>query len=433
MGQFAQQALPLSDTVTLVLRLTNSKTPVTVTLPYRSRISTTTTPFTDFASWRAGNCVAKSTTNGIDYYASQISPSAVTPAAAKFQQAPPVAKKEKKRLLNVMLDSSPLTDILLPPQVTPPTPITGVNDVQFYMLADGKTGVLALGSFAGGVFEVLLQQLLDGLTQLKSSGATQLIVDVSNNGGGFICMAEFLHRIIVGPKPSTEPNAGLYTEARSGPLANLIVQTINQNPNIDPDDDLLYNPINWRRSNNTFYSPTDNWLAPPVRKVINGRKDAFSPRLGQECQPESFTTTPPDTPLFDGSKVAIVSNGRCASSCSLFSITMAKLEGSKTVVVGGKKDVQQQYCGTVGGQSTDFSTVDSEIKTTHLKNNPLAPPDLIVNGVQGITWRLGFGINNPNEPEEWQNHPATLNLPLTADLANNPTAIWNTVAARVLH
>lgn len=41
---------------------------------------------------------------------------------------------------------------------------------------------------------------------------------------------------------------------------------------------------------------------------------------------------------------------------------MAKKQGSKTIVLGGKKGVQQQYCGTVGGQSTDFSTIDTEVK-----------------------------------------------------------------------
>lgn len=41
---------------------------------------------------------------------------------------------------------------------------------------------------------------------------------------------------------------------------------------------------------------------------------------------------------------------------------MSKHEGVKTVVVGGKKDTPQQYCGTVGGQSTDYSTIDTEIK-----------------------------------------------------------------------
>ncbi len=43
---------------------------------------------------------------------------------------------------------------------------------------------------------------------------------------------------------------------------------------------------------------------------------------------------------------------------------MSKLDGVKTVVVGGKKDTAQEYCGTVGGQSTDFSTIDTEIKVS---------------------------------------------------------------------
>ena len=43
-------------------------------------------------------------------------------------------------------------------------------------------------------------------------------------------------------------------------------------------------------------------------------------------------------------------------------ITMAKEEGVKTVVVGGRNGVQQEYCGTVGGQSTDFTDMDTEIK-----------------------------------------------------------------------
>lgn len=45
---------------------------------------------------------------------------------------------------------------------------------------------------------------------------------------------------------------------------------------------------------------------------------------------------------------------------------MAKEEGAKTVVVGGKSDVGQQFCGTVGGQSSDFSTMDTEVKARSL-------------------------------------------------------------------
>ena len=74
----------------------------------------------------------------------------------------------------------------------------------------------------------------------------------------------------------------------------------------------------------------------------------------------------------------------------------------------------------------------------------------MTNSVQGITWRLGFGIDDTTQPEEWQNHPADVNLPLTADMCafslsclsvadmcrlysvNKPFAIWELIAKTVL-
>jgi hypothetical protein len=85
--------------------------------------------------------------------------------------------------------------------------------------------------------------------------------------------------------------------------------------------------------------------------------------MSDTCQP--FDMAPPDIALFDPKKTVIVDNGRCASSCALFSVTMAKEEGAKTVVVGGKNDVEQRYCGTVGGQSTDFSEIDTIVKVCY--------------------------------------------------------------------
>ena len=104
---------------------------------------------------------------------------------------------------------------------------------------------------------------------------------------------------------------------------------------------------------------------------------------------------------------------------------MSKLEGAKTVVVGGRKTEKQQYCGTVGGQSVSWVTIDSEIKSTKLKGNALAPPDFITNSIVGINWRLAFGVWKPTEPEEWQDRPADINLNVTKETANNPFAIWN--------
>ncbi|KAJ6580011.1 hypothetical protein DFH09DRAFT_1260401 [Mycena vulgaris] len=446
MGNFAQQSLPLSDSVDLVIQRVDETKLDKITLPYRSRINPATVPFNSSATYRANNCVAVDGTNGVDLSASSLA----TSAAAKFQQAPP-SFSSKKHLVNVIMDTAPLSDVVLPPLLQPSTPaLNGSFGVgTFYMQKDGKTGVLALGSFSGADFDVMQDGLLQGLLTLKQMGATQLIVDVTNNGGGFICIAHWLHRIIVGPKSTSVPQAGLNSKARDGPLARQIVQQIIDK-NLDPNQNLHYNPLNWNDANGVQFAATDNWLLPPVNVRLNGHADAFSQRLGQECQP--FSSTPPIVALFNSSKIAIISNGRCASSCSLFSVTMAKEEGVKTVVVGGKKDVKQEYCGTVGGlaswiqghvyllsltpscyptgQSADYSTIDTEIKTTQLKNSSLAPPDMLVNGVQGITWRLGFGIVDTDQPEEWQDHPA-LNLQLTPDLVNNPVAIWEAVTARL--
>ncbi|KAL1690516.1 hypothetical protein GGG16DRAFT_125621 [Schizophyllum commune] len=419
-GQFAQQSLPLSDEVTLTVLKENATDAVDVTIPYRSRVGSSTASFTDGASYFSGNCLAQSDTNGVDYYA-DLAPSAAT----KKKQTGP------KHMINAIVDEVRAVDAVLPEELQPTgSPLDGSYSVAQYYMLDGETGVMALGSFSAGSYDQFLESMLTGLTGLKSAGATKLIVDVYNNGGGYVCAAHWLHRIIAGPKSTTEPQAGLNTTTRAQPLAQAIVDWIVTNGS-DPSLNLLYNPLNWRGLDNEFFDAKEDWLEPPVEKKINGHDDLFSQTLGNECQPEGFLDTVPGEALFDPTKVAIVSNGRCASSCSLFSVTMAKLEGAKTVVVGGKADAQQQYCGVVGGQSTSFASVDSEVKTAHLKDHPAAPPDLLVNGYQGVTWRLGYGIDNPNEPEEWQDRPADVNLPLTKDIVNKPEAIWAAVAASV--
>ncbi|KIM40180.1 hypothetical protein M413DRAFT_446340 [Hebeloma cylindrosporum] len=405
MGNFALQAHPLVDDVELTLQRVNSSVIDTFKLPYRSRFGSASKNFTDAASYRANNCVATNRTNGIDLYGDtagvqtyQQSP----PPIAYFQQQPSVDHEDaRKQPINVILDGLPLTDIDLPEQLQPNIPALNqsYSVAQFYMLKDNVTGVLALGSFSAKNFTAFGISLLSGLQELKTAGAERLIVDVTNNGGGYICIAHWLHRIIIGPKKSTEPQAGLDSTTRAGPVARLIVESIVSGG--DPEELLSYNPIQWTNASHHPFPAASEWLK-PVDVTINGR------RLGQECQP--FKWDPPEDGLFEPRNILIVSNGRCASSCSLFSITMSKSDGVRTVVVGGK---------------TTFGKI---IATSRLKNHPLAPPDFLTNSLQGITWRLGYGIDDPDTPEEWQSHTADINFPLNRDIVNNPVAIWETLA-----
>ncbi|KAJ7770130.1 hypothetical protein DFH07DRAFT_768685 [Mycena maculata] len=444
MGNFAQQIHPLTDSVELTIQRINSSLVETISIPYRSRFGSVAKNFTDASSYRANNCVNVAGTNGLNLYdfASASQHMQIVPPIAYLQQQPIISYEDRKQPINVMLDATPLSDVELPEEMLPaPIPLNESYSVaQFYLLKDNITGVLALGSFSAANFSTFMGSLLDGLQELKSMGATRLIPTVpikaevlpsqTNNGG----VTQILHfplksltpqsvaspdsywtkRHVCRPssfssprftKPSmlsTEPQAGLDTCTRAGTMARLIVDRINKGA--DPEQLLSYNPSQWKNSSNIPFSVETHWLEPTVNLTIN------------ECQP--FEITPPEAGIFDSENIVIISNGRdrCGSSCSLFSIEMSKNEGVKTAVLGGHKDVPPQYCGVVGGQSLHFADIDTEIKSTQLKNHTLAPPDFKTNSFMGITWRLAFGLEDPNEPEEWQDHPADFNLPLTREM-----------------
>lgn len=102
---------------------------------------------------------------------------------AEFVQAPPVPPAVAlKHPINVALDNQPLSDVLLPVALSPALPLhPGSQGVaQYYMLEDGVTGVMALGSFSESVvgYKAFLAGFLTGLQGLKASGAQKLIIDV---------------------------------------------------------------------------------------------------------------------------------------------------------------------------------------------------------------------------------------------------------------
>lgn len=200
MGNFAQQVHPLTDAVKLAIRRINSTSIDTITvssfvllrsisyqcsavaqLPYRSRFGSASKNFTDSASYRINNCLATNRTNGVDVYAVSAQQESEEPLPiAYFQQQPLISRKEARRhAMNVLVDALPLSDIDLPEIMQPgPALNESYSVAQFYLLPDNSTGVLALGSFSTANFSAFQHSLLDGLVELKSLGATQLLVDV---------------------------------------------------------------------------------------------------------------------------------------------------------------------------------------------------------------------------------------------------------------
>lgn len=56
-----------------------------------------------------------------------------------------------------------------------------------------------VGSFEGD-FNQFQTDTQAAIAQFKKSGVTRLIIDLTNNGGGFVCLGQFLHQFLAGTK-----------------------------------------------------------------------------------------------------------------------------------------------------------------------------------------------------------------------------------------
>jgi hypothetical protein len=181
MGDFAARSLPpTKDYVSMTVIPVNSTRWETIKVPFISRI--TVGAFTDSQDLWNKNCLATSTTNGRDYYESSVSAKKedddvvlVDPSPPKF--AEPIAPQDRKHPISAFVDVTAVTNIALPPRLTPSTPVSGNGTASFHV--QGKVGVLALGSFSTGAgYDAWFTILNNGLKALKDQGATHLIVDV---------------------------------------------------------------------------------------------------------------------------------------------------------------------------------------------------------------------------------------------------------------
>ncbi|CAE6444364.1 unnamed protein product [Rhizoctonia solani] len=447
MGDFAQSTLPIhGDSISLTLVRNGTTTEETYEVPYLSRKESGTRNFTNAEELWANNCRAARSTNGESFVdriartkgkttagAELTSPDDPYSTPARFQSDPimPQVYRGRRLAVSSLVNDGPQLDITLPERLTPTGNVSGTGDMNWFVLEDGKTAVLRLLSFSGS-FPDLQQNVLDGIDAVKSKGASRLLIDVTNNGGGIICLASWLHRVLAGPEPGLDFQPGMNGSVRARELPRKIVDAIvNNKTGLSAAElsDSFYSPSAWKDINNKTFPAELDWLDPGFDVQVNGATDIFSQRIGDTCLP--FDLDPPATRPFEFENIAIMSNGRCGSSCSLFSILMHLKHKVKTVVVGGKPGTTQQYCGIVGGQSSNFARMDSELKTFGFKNDSFAPPDFLTNSFQGIAWRLAFSPSDPTTFEEFKSHPAQYAFPLLPNTVNNPRGLWNDVSRKL--
>ncbi|KAK0460733.1 uncharacterized protein EV420DRAFT_1641267 [Desarmillaria tabescens] len=374
----------------------------TVTVPFLANFLGV--PFTDAQSFWANNCAANENTNGRD-----------NKGVASFTSLPAKRRLAKGEIIDLSNSSA----VGLPQQFMPTLPpVSGSTGViKSYILPGNHTGVMFVGSF-GGDFDAFMSDVVQSISAFQEAGVTRLLLDLTNNGGGFVCLGQFLFQYLAG---SSFGYPGFVSTTRG----NILAQKVLASDIALGNDDTItfYTADNWAFLNDTQMPATFNYLDPVVNFVVNNVSDPTSQRFHDTCG-LSFTQPIPENPPFDLDNIAIVGNGNCASTCAMFSTLMNEHFHTKNAVFGGKPGENVEFKGMAGNQVLEWADLDSEIKTADLENDPLAPPDLLVSGNFRVNWRTAWSFFDENTPIAYVSELPRFRFPYTFDTYNNPQNLW---------
>lgn len=372
-------------------------------------------PFTDKTSYWGNNCVATNTTNGVDL------------TAASNTTTHRASRRSRPRPMGNIVDLSQKKAVGLPGPFLPGVdPVSAGSSLLFYVLPNTTTGVIVVGDFSPADFNSFQTQAVDGVNKLLAAGVKSLVIDLHNNGGGFICLGAFLYTLLAGTKAGYP---GYQTTMRASPLAQKIVANV-----ISKEIEFLnYTPDNWAFQNDTIFPTDHNYIAPPETIIVNGVKDQNSQRFHDTCVQYEFLPdlALPADPPFPLKDVVVVGNGNCASTCALFSTILHEKHGVRMAVFGSKPGQPAEYKGMAGNQVLEWADLDTEIKSVQLNNDKSAPPDLIVGGNFRVNWRTAWSYLDESKPIAYKSEPA-LRFPYTEDTYNNPQNLWTFAAKEIL-
>ncbi|KAF8327612.1 uncharacterized protein EI90DRAFT_3146311 [Cantharellus anzutake] len=419
LGDLAGPFFPTLTSLEFKLIRVNSARVETVKFPYRAAYINSGT-FTDSASYWKANCAVTATTNGQSYYPSDAE---TQQGFVKIEDHDSIVARRVLKMVGAKkepMDIGRPSGVGLPAPQWPTAPLqAGTGVLKSYILPDKPgVGVMMVGSFEPRGFVQFQQDVIDSLSKFRAAKVTKLIIDVSNNGGGYVCLGEYLHLALVG---SSFGYGGFTTSHRANDLARVVVAAdIKRGVNASIS---FYAPDNYAFLNGTPLPKTYNYMEPPVSHQVNGLREPVGQRiLDNSCTP--FKVALPPKPYFKAENIVIVGNGNCASTCAQFTTVMRERHNVKMVVFGGKPGEPMEYKGMAGNQVLDWPDLNSELLTAGVKTNPQAPPDLIINGDIRINWRTAYSWKDQNTPIAFRSDRAPYRFPYTPDIVHTPQALW---------
>ncbi|CAG8703824.1 605_t:CDS:2, partial [Acaulospora colombiana] len=283
--------------------------------------------------------------------------------------------------------------------------LINLDSVGFYHLKKKKKiGVLTMSSVRFG-------NLMPGFQKFIDKGVKKVILDLTNNDGGYIIGAHYFNNLLF---PQTDPY--FETDFRVSELMRLSIQ---------------------KSSSSDFITYPGIWVDPQTKKPFKdatkfignniytrgGVSGSYTSRFIGPKGPSSKINLP-----WKAEDYVILTNGFCGSSCSFIATHLAEENNVATVSVGGLFNTPMAYASFTGGQEYQLNSIIRELERLGLSNNPLAPSHLPISAGLNFVIREAYSRSDPNEVLEFLYRPATKRLYYDSKSARDPSELWAQVA-----
>ncbi|KAG0298453.1 hypothetical protein BGZ98_000203 [Dissophora globulifera] len=253
----------------------------------------------------------------------------------------------------------------------------GQHGISALLLSDGKTGVITVRAESSTIHgqsysrTAWVGSLIHAINVLRPQ-AENVILDLSHNTGGFVCIGLTMVQLFFPERPR------LVTNIRISPLGSQIMSAGGMGVDHfissygDPVPFAAHHigrfdhPVSLPHRNMTFTDYLSDRCAIADRYVLQVDPEEERAR-DRKSTAATTTAATADTDVYhpwDPENLAILTDGYCGSSCALISNLMHTKFGVQTVVIGGRtaKDEAMSYSTFPGLQVIDDRLVFREMR-----------------------------------------------------------------------
>ncbi|CAG8587341.1 22886_t:CDS:2, partial [Gigaspora rosea] len=280
-------------------------------------------------------------------------------------------------------------------------PILDAKDAHFYLVGD--IGVAQITSISFG--SKTLREIQKGFQLLSKKKAKKLVIDLSNNSGGYTGAAQTISALLLPPNNiSYFPNDVKITK--------ITEHLIGSGKSFDPSEFSSF-PLGKN------FSSIKNFIGKNYIKR-GGKTSSYSRKFGIKLDSDELKLIKNNKKLpWTKNNIIILTNGYCGSACAQLSQYLAEIGEYRTVTVGGFYNTSLSFASFTGGEVYVYSSSGEKIKGI---------PDFPVSGELQFTALESYSIRKKNEVLDFSYRPSKYRLYYDDKSAKDPSLLWSKAA-----